>query len=677
MEGTLTFDIEADELDLFIEDVNELLQAMETGILELEESAGGETLNSIFRAAHTLKAMGGAVGHHSMAELTHTVETLFDRMRGGEVTPTPGLTDELLNVVDILRAQRDEVINQQPSGIDVEAVLDRLRTLSEAGQDDGRGDTPAATTQYQLTPEDLKQVEAHMEAGETILEVQASVFAAAFAPAARLMQAIMALEDAGQVIAQKPTQSDLFDDDHDGSLWAILATDMPDAAVVELLADVTDFGNIRVQTFEMVQEDPLAEPDPTQVVKPRKAPAAVGPTVETTVRISVERLDTLMNLVGEMVTDRNRLTQIEQTLHTQYGRSGAAGDLTDMTGHFSRVIDQLQEEVMRARMLPIGNLFQKFPRLVRDVSRAAGKEIKLVIRGETTELDRSVIEGIGDPLMHLLRNAVDHGIEHPQDRVAAGKPALGTIQLTAEHVEGQIVITVADDGGGIDPDRVRQAAVRRGLLGAEEAAELDDNGAIHLIFMPNVSTVEKVTDISGRGVGMDVVRTNVEQLGGMVVVESELGKGTTFRLALPLTLAIMQSMLVVLGSDVYAIPLTGIIDSLYLADVTVSTAKGSKVIQWRNSVLPLLDLRDFFAHTHIAPVAEGSRRAVVTVSWGKLNLGLVVDRIIGQQEIVVKSLSSVIGNLAGLSGCAILGDGRVALIIDIPSLVNTAARVRK
>ncbi len=530
------------------------------------------------------------------------------------------------------------------------------------------------STQNQLSPEDLKQVETHLEAGQAILEVHASVFAAAFAPAARLMQAMMALEDAGQVIAQKPTQSDLFNDDHDGRLWAVLATDMPDTAVIELMADVTDLGDIRVQPFEIAREDQPAE---SKAIKAGKAPAALATTTETTVRISVERLDSLMNLVGEMVTDRNRLTQIEETLHTKYGRSGVVGDLTDMTGHFGRVIDQLQEQVMRARMLPIGNLFQKFPRLVRDVSRAAGKELDLVISGEATELDRSVIEGIGDPLMHLLRNAADHGIELPQDRVAAGKPSTGTIHLTAEHVEGQIIITVADDGGGIDPDRVRQAAVKRGLLSDEAAAELDDNEAIHLVFMPNVSTAEKVTDISGRGVGMDVVRTNVEQLGGTVVVESELGKGTTFRLALPLTLAIMQSMLIALGSDVYAIPSTGITDSLYLADVTISTAKGSKVIQWRNSVLPLLDLRDYFAHSHMAPVADGSRRAIVTVSWGKLNLGLVVDRIIGQQEIVVKSLSSVIGNLAGLSGCAILGDGRVALIMDIPSLVNTAAQARR
>jgi len=312
--------------------------------------------------------------------------------------------------------------------------------------------------------------------------------------------------------------------------------------------------------------------------------------------------------------------------------------------------------------------------LVRDAARAAGKQVDLVIEGQSTELDRSIIEAIGDPLIHLLRNAVDHGIESPQARSVASKPPTGTVRLAAAHVEGQIVITVQDDGQGIDPHRTRQAAVRHGLISEDEAAHLSDDEAITLIFRPGLSTAERVTGVSGRGVGLDVVRTNINRIGGSVVVENELGRGATFRLTLPLTLAILPTMLVALSDDVYAIPLTSIVESLYLSDVTVSSIKGHPAIHWRNQVLPLLNLRQFFGR---APRATGDARpAVVAVTWGKLQVGLVVDKIIGKQEIVVKPLGSLIGNVAGLSGCTILGNGRIALIVDVSGLINAAMQAR-
>ena len=400
--------------------------------------------------------------------------------------------------------------------------------------------------------------------------------------------------------------------------------------------------------------------------------------IDKTVRISVERLDILMNLVGELVTDRTRLMQIDSTLRTRYAKEETVGALGEMTTHFGRVVDQLQDEVMHARMLPISQIFDKFPRLMRDLARVAGKQIDLVIEGESTELDRSIIETIGDPLVHLLRNAADHGLDTPEERVAAGKPPTGTVWLAAAHEAGHIVITVEDDGRGIDPDRVRRAAVRRGMLAEEDAARLDDDEAVALIFLPNLSTAERVTEVSGRGVGMDIVCTNVERLNGSVAVDSEMGRGTTFRLTLPLTLAIVQTMLIGLGEDVYAIPLTGIMDSLYLDEVRVNTVKGKPTIRWRDSVLPILNLREFFAHSRlVARSSNSAKPAVVTVGWGKLRLGLVVDRIIGRQEIVVKSFSPIVGKAPGLSGCTILGDGRIALIMDIPSLINTMMQARR
>jgi len=323
---------------------------------------------------------------------------------------------------------------------------------------------------------------------------------------------------------------------------------------------------------------------------------------------------------------------------------------------------------------------------VRDVARIAGKQVNLVIEGAATELDRSLSEVIADPLVHLLRNAVDHGLESPQERLALGKSATGTVRLTAAHLEGHIVITIEDDGRGIDPKRVGQAAVNRGLLTEAELAQVDEEAVIDLIFKPNLSTAERVTGISGRGVGMDVVRANVEKLNGSIMVETKVGHGATFRVTLPLTLAIVQAMLVSVRGGIYAIPLASIIESLYLSETKVNTVKGSPTIFWRNSILPLLDLREFFNPTcssqrqetgPVAPRVTGFKPAVVIVTWGKLRVGLVVDGIIGKQDIVVKSLSSIIGEVPGLSGGAILGNGQIALIIDISHLINTTLRLKK
>jgi two-component system, chemotaxis family, sensor kinase CheA len=395
-----------------------------------------------------------------------------------------------------------------------------------------------------------------------------------------------------------------------------------------------------------------------------------------------------VNLAGEMVTSRNRLLRLEAMWHSQVHSNGTGHELNDIVSHISRVVDQLQEEVMADRMVPISALFEKFPRIVRDVARVTGKEVKLAIEGEATELDRSLIEVISDPLVHLLRNAVDHGIESPQERLAAGKAATGTVCLSAAHSDGQIVITIADDGRGIDPESVRRAALRRGLLSEAEINQLNDEAVIDLIFQPNLSTAEQVTEVSGRGVGMDVVRSNVERLSGSIIVESIVEQGSSFQVTLPLTLAIVQAMLVSVNGSVYAIPLASIVESLYLSEQMINTIKGRPTIHWRNSVLPLLDLREFFNTLRTFQVLEnepgknsstnGLKPAVITVNSGKLKTGLVVDKIIGKQDIVVKSLSPIIGQVPGLSGGTILGDGEIALIIEVPSLINSATlRLKK
>lgn len=393
---------------------------------------------------------------------------------------------------------------------------------------------------------------------------------------------------------------------------------------------------------------------------------------EKTVRTSVERLDTLMNLVGELITDRNRLYQIRADFEARFHNDDQADNLAQTVIHIGRITDQLQEEVMRIRMLPVANVFNKFPRLVRDLARKAGKQVELVIRGEDTELDRSVIEEIGDPLIHLLRNAVDHGVELPADRLAAGKSEQGTILLTARHEESHIVLTIEDDGRGIDVERVKASALQKGLITEAEAAALSTEEAVDLIFRPGLSTAKVVSDISGRGVGMDIVRTNIERLNGRVLVETWPGRGSRFQIVLPLTLAIIPALLVQVGAGAFAIPLVTVMETLRVAAGGIKTVHGKPVTQLRDHVLPLVRLSQVLGFRQKANGRHLTHEYVVAVRWGKLEMGLMVDKLVGEQEMVIKSLGALMGDTPGVSGAAILGDGRVALIVDVPGLFKLA-----
>lgn len=678
MKNSLIFDIEPDELEIFLDEVNEHMQVLETGILRLEQAADLDTLNAIFRAAHTIKALAGTVGHHYMADLTHTMENLFDDMRSGKLSANQSIVDDLLAAVDMLKILRDEIVTRKTSGIDVSNILTKLREIVEGNNQSNVTSNESSANVAGLkvietqsfTTEQLAQIKNCQNQGQTIFAIEITTPPSAFAPAARLMQATMALTETSEIVVQQPSMADLNNNKHEGRLWLVIATQVSSDSIKELLSSIPDLAGFQIQSIQIEQRKaptPATNPNPNSDLGTDK-----------TVRISVERLDALMNLVGELVTNRNRLMRVEDTLRAHYSKEEIVNELNESSMHMSRVVDQLQEEVMRARMLPISHLFDKFPRIVRDVARKAGKQVDLVIEGGATELDRSLIEAIGDPLIHLLRNAVDHGIEPPEEREMVGKLPKGIVKLSAAHIEGHIVISIEDDGRGIDPDRVRRSAIKRGLLTEEQVAQLSDDEAADLIFEPNLSTAEKLTEVSGRGVGMDIVRTNVERLSGAVLVDSELGRGTTFRVTLPLTLAIVETMLVKMYSGVYALPLTTINDVLYLASVTTSTIIGNQAIRWRGSVLPLIDLRQFFTDARLSETSpNNAEQVIVSVTWGKQRVGLIVDKIIGKQGIVVKALSPIMGEVPGLSGGTILGDGSIALIIDVPSLVNAAMRLRR
>lgn len=412
-----------------------------------------------------------------------------------------------------------------------------------------------------------------------------------------------------------------------------------------------------------------------------EAPAPQGPppaeastprvSLENRVRVGIDQLDRLMNLTGELVVSRTHLLQIESDLQAAYGGDDLT-QLNQVATQLSRGIDQLHEEVMRARMVPVASLFNKYPRLVRDVARRMDKQVDLVIEGQDTELDRSVIEAIGDPIVHLLRNAVDHGIEPPEERARVGKPAKGTVVLSAQQQEGRILICVSDDGGGIDSEKLRRKAVATGLMSQEAAEALSEAEAIELLFRSGVSTAQEVTDVSGRGVGMDIVRTNIERLSGSTEIHTTLGEGTTFELSLPLTLAIVPAMLVITAGNVYAVPLSSVVEVQRLELDQVQTIDGKEVVRLRNQVLPLLRLRRLFRlNGHDAPKDIGQ---LVVMRWGRVSAGLLVDELVGNQEVVIKSLGPLLRGTRGLAGGSILGSGRIALILDIPALIKLAQR---
>jgi two-component system chemotaxis sensor kinase CheA len=393
--------------------------------------------------------------------------------------------------------------------------------------------------------------------------------------------------------------------------------------------------------------------------------------IDKTVRIDVERLDELMNLVGELVLGRNRLTQIVSGIVERFEGESLARELMDTIAQVDYLTSELQAVVMRARMMPIAKVFSKFPRIVRDLSRDLNKEVELLIYGEETEVDKSVIESIHDPLVHLIRNAIDHGIETPQERKAVGKPEKGKVILRAEHEGNFIVITVEDDGRGIDPERVRRKAVEKRIITEQEASSISDRDALNLIFLPGFSTASKVTNVSGRGVGLDVVKANITKLNGMIDVQSTLGQGTKFILKLPLTLAIIQGLLVDVCGEIFIIPLSSVIEVVRIPRSQVHSIKGREIIRLRDSVLPLVRLADIFNLSSNGDFKENLY--VVVVGLAEKKLGIVVDGLVGQKEVVIKSLGSYLNNVRGIAGATILGDGTVRMIVDVAQIFKMSA----
>jgi two-component system, chemotaxis family, sensor kinase CheA len=625
----------------FRDEAEELLQQIDADLLKLEEMANTgepdpEIVNSLFRALHTIKGSGGMLGFTDVQGLAHKLENLCDLLRKDRMTLSESCVDILFSGRDFLTDLVESAVSDSaaPSGLnEYTARLDQFVSVYEETSHVIEGRTGTETTFEDGAQELQNTSKADVDAFEAEVE--------------RLLQ---------EAAAKR----------------AAAASGEVAAPVAEVTASVLDFAPV-------VEAPPVQAPPPT--VAP--APAAAGKTeqkrssIHQTIRVDIERLDALLNLVGELVINRTRISDIASTLERLMadkaigGSTGIIGplakDLADSAALLARTTNEIQESIMKVRMVPIGQVFDRFPRLVRDVAKARGKDVQLVISGAETDLDKTIVDEVGEPLMHLLRNCVDHGLESPDERERRGKPRTGTISLNAYHEGNQIIIEVSDDGGGIDLEKVRARGIKQGLISADD--RLPDRELIELIFTPGFSTAEVISDVSGRGVGMDVVKKNITRLKGIFDVDSVAGQGTRFTIKLPLTLAIIQALLVRVVEELYAIPLDSVIESQRVEMVDVRTVHGHEVITLRGQVVPLVRIADFF---ELGGVRDPDKVMIVIVGLQGRQVGLVVDSFEGEQEIVIKPLSDVVGRIPGISGATILGNGSISLIIDVHSLVSEA-----
>lgn len=663
--------------EVFMEELDEQLQLMDDGILKLEQEGGKEeAVQSLFRAAHTLKGSSAAMGFDTMKALTHEMEHLLDQVRSHKLNVSPPLIDLLFQALDNLKLLKLEIMEGEESLTDISGCVYELQHFGNAAKAEEVTDMKLNS----LVSEPLRKPEISMdnrlkvsECLERQLQVNwilIRISASCFIKGARAYVIQTSLAECGEIIYTSPDFGDLDEQSEEGLDLAFLHSGVLDK---EKLYEVAS-GLIDV---EMVSVEPL-QPDEISILavsslnagNEQEQPAEPSSTVKSkqqTIRVSVERLEHLMNLVGELVIDQTRIHQVEQTQRRRFSDDSVT-ELEHISDHLSRVISDLQDSVMKARMLPIEQLFNRFPRMIRDLSRDLGKDIDLLIEGKDTELDRTLIEEISDPLIHLIRNAVDHGIETPEVRVAKGKSPKGKLTIRAAHEDNQVVIYVADDGYGIDPVRMRSSAVNKGLLTAHEAELLTDREAVELIFRAGFSTASVISDVSGRGVGMDIVKSHIERLNGLIDIETELGHGTTFKIKLPLTLAIIEGLLVKLSGQTFVIPMSNIVEIVRIKAEELNSIQGQTVLMLRNQIIPVS-----WIHEHFNMAGQGHQKrqlSLVIVGSAEKRMALVVDELIGNQEIVIKSLGMYIGKVTGIAGGTILGDGSVALIMEISALIN-------
>ncbi|MCI3923709.1 chemotaxis protein CheA [Paenibacillus sp. TRM 82003] len=687
----------------FLAEADEQLQQLEQGILQLErEGQSDRTIQELFRSAHTLKGSSAAMGFEPMKHLTHEMENVLDRIRRYEMNVTHACIDVLFECLDSLGTLKDEIEATGAAALPTDGVVAKLRALAELndGVVEKSPTGESSLLRFALTEEEkLAAAQARAEGKRPVI-CEIEFASACEMKLARAYIVHNELSDGGQVLAVVPGLDQIAEDGGCSTISFLLATNDDVLEVERKLKGLHDIAKaavatVRAEDWELLAGSASSAPKAggkagadgeesasvqAGVIVAGKAAghaehaARKGEPVKKsgqTIRVDVERLENLMNLVGELVIDQTRIAQVSGVLRDSRHADEAIDDLEQISNHIARVVSELQETVMKTRMLPIEQLFNRFPRMIRDLSQTLGKEVELTIVGKETELDRTVIEEIGDPLIHLIRNAVDHGIEAESVRLAAEKPTKGTVRLAAMHQENQVVITIEDDGAGISAEKLKRSAVNKGLLPEAAADALTEQEALQLIFEAGFSTSATISDVSGRGVGMDIVRSHIQKLNGIIDVETKAGAGTKFTIKLPLTLAILRGLLIQLNERTYALPMTSVIEIVRIPKHEIYSVKGQAVVKIREKVLPIAWLHD---HFHIPRRKQKSQNVfVVIVGAAEKRLGLIVDDLIGNQEIVVKSIGSYVGKVEGVSGATILGDGSVALILDIAGVFKLSS----
>jgi two-component system, chemotaxis family, sensor kinase CheA len=643
-------------LPMFLAECREHLSALNLAIVRIEEEPDDPaTVDEIFRIAHSLKGMSATMGFTGMAALTHEMEDVFELLRRRTTSLERAAVDVLLECVDTLSATIDGIEDDGVERIAPHALIARLQSLVRArthDQEISRRGGEATTS----TPAPVAGV---MAAGQAVLHARARLHDDTLMPAVRAYMVIAAAGDLGTIVASAPEAEDI--EAFDGRLVDVwVAAEVEAEALRSALAAVPDVAAVEVDEGAGAAEPPEALTE--SVDEPLAPVAPVGLDIAraaVTVRVDAERLDQLMHLMGELVVKR---TQVEAL-----AAGAAVPGLTQAMQELTQCSQALQAIVMEVRMIPVEAVFMRLPRLVRDLSGQLGKKVELDLVGQDTELDRTVVDALGDPLVHLVRNAIDHGLESPDEREAAGKPPAGTLRISARHAGGNVVITVSDDGRGVDPAAVAASALRRGLIGRAQADEMDPARAIDLLFAAGFSTREATSDISGRGVGLDAVRAKVRDLGGEVLMTSEEGQGTTAQIRLPLTLAIMPALLVVAGGRTYAIALDRIDRTVLLAEHPIRSAAGQRMLVIGDAVIPLRDAATALGHQ----TGEECEFAVIVHGHDR-TVALAVSELIGQRELVTRPLPPDVADLAPVSGAAVLSDGDIALLIDCDALTTDA-----
>ena len=677
-------------LEDFLVEAFEMIEEMDQDLVELENSPDDlDLLNKIFRVAHTIKGSGSFLNFDKLTRLTHHMEAVLDKARKSELTITPEIMDVILESVDamkgILEYIRDNGNDAAPD-IDIEPIVVKLdaivngENLSSSSQEEKNEEKPRIVGNINLDDITLENADEldldSLEPDELDAVLEHLVELRNQQKPKKIGN--MNIEDITLENADDIDMDSLTPEEQDALLEHLVelrnkeeSKEEPKEKKEEKEENESQPTNNVPQKQETKQEvAPAKSQNLTKEQKKKEVKKAISSVAEQTIRVDVKRLDQLMNLIGELVLAKNRLIKIYNDVEERYEGEKFLEELNQVVSSISIVTTDLQIAVMKTRMLPIGKVFNKFPRLVRDLSRELGKKVKLIIEGEDTELDKSIIEEIGDPLVHMIRNSVDHGIEPPEERVKLGKPEEGTVWLRAYNEGNMIVIEIKDDGKGMDPDVLKRKAIEKGIITESEAANMSDKEAFMLIFKPGFSTASKVTSVSGRGVGMDVVKTNIEKLNGIIEVDSAPGKGTTFKLKIPLTLAIIQALLVASQEDLFAVPLSNVIETVRIVEEDIYMIEGKSVLKLREEVLPLVNMADIF---EIEKILEPEKYLyVVVLGLGATKIGLIVDRFIGQEEIVIKSLGEFLKGLPGIAGATIRGDGRVTLIVDVGTLMKLA-----